>query len=94
MKPSNQNTNTPKTKPYFVEVQRTFSQFLMIETVSKQDAIQLALKDDGYGSGAVEHIPQVVDVREISKDEFMQHITDTLNRLVKVGKLPPPVRGL
>jgi hypothetical protein len=94
MNPSNQNTNTPKTKPYFVEVQHTFSQFLMIETLSKEDAINLALKDDGDGSGAVEHIPQVVDVREISKDEFMQHIMDTFDRLVKAGKLAPPVRGL
>lgn len=94
MNSTNQHANKPKTKPYFVEVQRTFSLFLMIETSSEEDAINLALKDDGDGSGAVEHIPQVVDVREISKDDFMQHITDTLNRLVKAGKLAPPVRGL
>ena len=93
MNPSNQNANNPKTTPYFIEVQRTSTELLMIETLSAEDARSLALKDDGDRSGAIEHIPQVVSVREISRDEFMQCIMDALSRLGKAGKLAYPASG-
>lgn len=92
MNTSDQSAKKPQIKTYFVEIQRSNSNFLMVTALNIDDAKSIALKQSEDPTWQFDHITEVFNIQETPVHGFLICILDALIRIKKAGKLAPIIR--